>query len=137
MPPSQAIDLYSQQLDLIPRLQLLHAVVQVWGDPANPLAERIQAGALHLLEGSLLNNHPGLEIFAAVNQHQDLPVVHISKQLLWIARVTAEAEPEYVDGNSEFRYRQLRSVPNQGVTAIAAHHQIGSNLHHFPPLPHL
>src|SRR5665213_1722763 len=107
MPLPQPVDLYRQKLDLLPALQLFHALSEIRSDLQNAFPERLQAVLFHLFKGTLPDNESRLEVVAARDKDQHFPVIDISQQLLGIVRFPADTKPKHVDRDSHLDYVQL------------------------------
>jgi hypothetical protein len=97
VPLPQAVDLPRQQLDLARILQFLHAIAEERGDLENALSKYFKPTPLYFLKRVFLDDEPGLEIIAAVDQDQCLAVIDRAQKLFGVGRLSAQSKPENID----------------------------------------
>ena len=100
VPLPQTIDLHRQQLDLLPILQFLHAIAEERSDLQNGFSKCLKPTRLYFRKRVLLDDESGLEIIAAVDEDEDSAKIDVSQELVRIAVVARNTEPENVDGNA-------------------------------------
>jgi hypothetical protein len=84
-PAPQPVDLHGEEPDLRPVIELGDSVLQEWTELDDVALQCRQAALSDFLEAALWNDKAGLEVIAAIDQDQQLPVPEKAKRLRRIA----------------------------------------------------
>jgi hypothetical protein len=136
VPASEAVDLNGEELDLAPACELFDAgfVIGAAGTKKGNKArdggaEGGQTGGLDVRGEAIFGDDEGaLEVLGAIDEDSEGAVVDVADDVGGIAFVTAEAEPEDIDGDSLLANGEIGGGTGEGVAAVATNDESGSDV---------
>ena len=128
MPEAKPINLHCQQFDLIPIPELIYAPIKIRSDLKNVASKFFNSAAPDLIKGTFGDDEPGLKIIGTIDQDQRFPVIDIAEDLPGIVGLSADPEPEYINGNTVFDEFELGCAAGHGMAAIAADYEVRQDL---------
>src|SRR5882724_12613669 len=83
-PITKTIDLYRQQFDFGPVIELCHSIAQKFGEADDVVLKLPQPARFDFIESALWNYKAALPIITTVEQHEQLAVLKEAERLLRI-----------------------------------------------------
>ena len=93
MPLFQSVQLHREQLDLLPIVQFVNTIREIWGNARNHLAERFHSSGLDLFKRILTDDQPGLKVVTSVDENESPAVIDVAEQLFRVIIVPPNAKP--------------------------------------------
>lgn len=127
-PLRKPVDLYGEQLDLVPGIDLIDPISQERHDPSDAVLEVFQTGLLQLRESAFRYQVSDLEVVDAIDEDDQPAIVDVAEYIFRVAVVPGNAQPENVDGHTGFNEREVGCLTRGGMASIAAYRERCWNL---------
>src|SRR5260370_154325 len=126
-PVTQTIDLYPEQLDLRPVIQLGHAIAQKSGETDNLVLKLRQPAPFDLVESPFRNDEAALPVIAAIEQHKKFAVLEKTERLFRILGLLGDPHPEDVDRRAKLTQSKTDASLNDRVPPVRADDKVRTN----------